>query len=83
MDLVNMHDAKTHFSALIRGVLRGEDIVIAKAGKPLVRLVPYIEEPTVRQGGQLKGMIQISEDFDAPLSNEQLRLFYGEGDKAS
>lgn len=80
MDIVNMHDAKTHFSSLIRGVLHGKDIVIAKAGKPLVRLVPYTEEESVRHGGQLKGMIEISEDFDAPLPDDYLKLFYGEGD---
>ena len=76
--LVNIHDAKTHFSKLINQVLNGEDIVIARGGKPLVRLIPYFSEGESRNGGQFKGLIEISDDFNAPLPQDTLKLFYGE-----
>ncbi len=75
--LINIYDAKTRFSKLINQALKGDEIIIARDGKPLVRLVPYTEEPQVRKGGQLKGLMQISEDFDAPLPDDLLKLFYG------
>ena len=76
---VNIHDAKTNFSKLINKALQGDDIIIAKDGKPLIRLVPYMEETGKRQGGQLRGLIQISDDFDAPLPDDFLKLFYQDG----
>jgi len=76
--LVNIHDAKTHFSKLINQVLSGDDIIIARGGKPLVRLVPYTKDEEIRHGGQFRGVIQISEDFDEPLPDDVLRLFYGD-----
>ncbi len=76
--LVNIHDAKTHFSKFINQALKGDEVIIAKDGKPLIRLVPYVAETEVRRGGQFKGVIQISEDFDAPLPNEILKSFYGD-----
>lgn len=75
---VNIHDAKTHFSKLINQVLTGEDVIIARDGKPLVRLVPYTKDVKVRRGGQFKGLIEISEDFDAPMPDELLKQFYGD-----
>jgi prevent-host-death family protein len=74
--LVNIHDAKTHFSKFINQALKGEEIIIARDGKPLIRLVPYVAEPEIRRGGQFKGLIQISDDFDAPLPKDILKLFY-------
>ena len=76
--LVNIHDAKTHFSKFINQALKGDEVIIARGGKPLVRLVPYTDEPQIRRGGQFKGLIQISDDFDAPLPEEILRHFYGD-----
>lgn len=76
--LINIHDAKTHFSKLINQALKGEEIIIARDGKPLIRLMPYNQEPLVRKGGQLKGLITISDDFDAPLPDELLKQFYGD-----
>jgi prevent-host-death family protein len=76
--LVNIHDAKTRFSKLINQVLKGDDIIIARDGKPLIRLVPYVEEPQIRKGGQFKGIIHISDDFDSPLPDDLLKHFYGE-----
>jgi prevent-host-death family protein len=75
MATVNLHAAKTHLSRLVDKAMAGEDVVIAKAGKPMVRLVP-IETKSRRTGfGTLKGKIRISDDFDAPLPDEVLRGF--------
>jgi prevent-host-death family protein len=76
--LVNIHDAKTHFSKLINQVLNGEEIVIARGGKPLVRLTPYSNETEYRHGGQFKGLIEVSDDFNEPLPEDILKLFHGE-----
>jgi len=78
MTMVNIHEAKTHFSKLINDVLEGKIVVIAKSGVPLVQLMPYTKEIQPRQGGQLKGLLEISQDFDAPLSEDVLKSFYGE-----
>ena len=72
---VNLHAAKTSLSRLVDEAMAGQDIVIAKAGRPMVRLVPVIRE-TRRQGfGADKGKIQVSDDFDAPLPPDVLRSF--------
>ena len=75
MKTVNLHAAKTHLSRLVDEAAAGQEVVIAKAGKPMVRLVPVV--PTRRRTGygDLKGRIRISDDFDAPLPDEILRLF--------
>ena len=64
MQTVNMHQAKSQLSALVRSVLEGEEVVIAKAGQPLVRLVPYQGRKTPRRPGRLKGLIRMSPGFD-------------------
>lgn len=73
---VNVHEAKTHFSKLLERVAKGEEIVIAKAGKPVARLVP-INQPPPRKFGTLRGMVTIPEDFDAP-DPEIEAMFEGE-----
>jgi prevent-host-death family protein len=78
MQTVNIHEAKTHLSRLVEQAAAGDEIVIAKAGRPLARLVafrPAVEEP--RKLGRLKGQIAIPDDFDAPLPEELLRSFEG------
>jgi len=68
LDTVNVHEAKTHLSRLLERVERGEEIVIARSGKPVARLVPV--EPSLagkRPIGLYKGQIWMSEDFDEPL----------------
>ena len=68
MTIFNIHDAKTHFSKLLERVLSGEEVVIAKAGKPVARLMPYTANDTApRQPGKDKGKVVIQPDFDAPL----------------
>ncbi len=61
---VNMHEAKTHLSRLVARAAAGEEIVIAKAGEPLARLVAYEPRRGPRQFGQMTGKIWIAEDFD-------------------
>ena len=74
---VNIHAAKTHFSRLVERAAKGEEIIIAKAGKPVARLMPLAVPVRRRRPGLLKGKIKIAEDFDAPLPEEILRLFEG------
>ncbi len=74
LDEVNVHDAKTHLSRLLRRVAAGEEIVIARAGVPVARLVP-VEERRKRVFGIDKGVFQVPDDFDAPLPDEVLRTF--------
>jgi prevent-host-death family protein len=70
MDPVNIHDAKTHFSRLIERVLLGEEIVIAKAGRPVAKLVPITPEANDRRPGSAKGTFVVPPDFDAPLPDD-------------
>ena len=69
MTIFNIHDAKTHFSKLLERVLSGEEVVIAKAGKPVARLTPF-ETAVIapRKPGKDKGKVVIHPDFDVPLS---------------
>ncbi|HEX16681.1 MAG TPA: type II toxin-antitoxin system prevent-host-death family antitoxin [Deltaproteobacteria bacterium] len=76
MRIVNMHEAKTHLSKLVEDALSGEEIILAKAGKPLVRLVPYEGRPKPRTPGRLKGRIRIAPDFDE-TPEEILSAFEG------
>lgn len=64
-DTVNVHDAKTHLSRLLERAESGEEIVIARAGKPVARLVPYGSERPKRVFGRLRGQVVIHGDFDA------------------
>ena len=72
---VNIHEAKTHLSRLLERVASGEEIVIAKAGKPVARLVPYRVRGGKRILGRDAGVITIAEDFDAELPDQVLELF--------
>ncbi len=62
--MVNIHDAKTHLSRLVERAAAGEEIVIAKAGRPMAVLVPYGPRATPRRPGALRGQIRIADDFD-------------------
>jgi prevent-host-death family protein len=74
MKPVNIHEAKTHFSRLVERAERGEEIVIARAGRPVVRLVP-IDQRRGRTLGGDRGSVVIADDFDAPLPPEMLSTF--------
>lgn len=74
---VNVYEAKTQFSWLVREAAEGEEIIIAKAGKPVARLVPYAPVRKPRRPGGSAGRIKIAKDFDAPLPPEILAGFLG------
>jgi prevent-host-death family protein len=74
MAQVSIHEAKTHLSRLLRQVTAGEEIVIAKAGRPIARLVP-VEPQRRRVLGRDAGLFEVPEDFDAPLPEEVLADF--------
>ena len=70
METVNIHEAKTHLSRLIERILLGEEIIIAKAGNPIARLVPYTPpKRRIVPPGAMKGEIWIADDFDAPVND--------------
>ena len=75
---VNLHDAKTHLSHYVDQALAGEEVVIARAGKPLVRLVPLETQPVPRLGGFLRGQAVISADLKADFAAEIEEMFYGD-----
>ncbi|TWB22010.1 prevent-host-death family protein [Nitrospirillum amazonense] len=74
-DPVNLYDAKTHLSQLVERAAAGEEIIIAKAGRPMARLVPLEALEGPRVPGLWKGEIEIGPDFDAPLPDEIARAF--------
>jgi prevent-host-death family protein len=74
-DPVNMHEAKTDLSRLVERALAGEDVVIARAGVPVVRLVP-VTQTGKRKLGQWRGKVRLAEDFDAPLPDTELAEWF-------
>lgn len=74
MRSVNIHEAKTHLSRLLEKVSKGGEVLIAKAGKPLARLVPAGPRRK-RRLGALEGRFKVPGDFDAPLDEETLKTF--------
>ena len=86
MKTFNIHEAKTQFSRLLAAVEKGEEVVIARAGKPVAKVVPLSggkisgkrANPIVRKAGTLKGKIRIADDFDAPLPDDILESFYSD-----
>jgi prevent-host-death family protein len=75
MATVNIHEAKTHFSKLVDRVLQGEEVVIAKAGRPVARLVPLPPKVPRRTPGSARGLVEVGPDFDAPLPDEIRHAF--------
>ena len=76
MRQVNIHEAKTHLSRLIEAVERGEEIIIARSGKPVARLCPPRKRHAPRRPGSLKGKIRMAPDFDR-TPEEALVAYYG------
>ena len=72
---VNVHEAQTHLSRLLKRVAAGEEILISKAGTPMAKLMPISKPQANRVPGLDKGVIQIPDDFDAPLPDDVLELF--------
>lgn len=79
---VNVHEAKTNFSKLLQRVALGEEVIIAKAGVPVAKLVPASTAQGKRPLGFLKGEIWMADDFDAPLPPDILAGFLGEDEPA-
>ena len=77
MKTVNIHEAKTQLSRLLARVERGEEIVIARAGRPVARLLPFAPKGAPRQLGHDHGIVVIAPDFDAPLPPDVLGDFEG------
>jgi len=75
---VNVHEAKTQLSRLLRRVAEGEEVTIARAGVPVAKLVAVPPAKRLRPLGAMEGQIFIADDFDAPLPDDLLALFYGE-----
>lgn len=80
MNTVNMHEAKTHLSKLVAKAAEGEPFIIAKAGKPLVKVVAIdTPEPKVmKRIGFMKGQFKVPDDFDTMYQDEIIALFEGE-----
>ena len=76
---VNMHEAKSTLSQLVERALRGEEVVIGRAGRPLVKLVPVASTGEVRRPGRWKGRVWMARDFDA-LPDDILDAFEGKSD---
>lgn len=76
---INVYQAKTQLSALIESALAGNEIIIARSGKPVVRLVPYTQQMNDRQPGQLKGKIQLPNDFDS--ESKEINALFSEDTK--
>ena len=75
--VVNLHPAKTQLSKLVDRAAAGEDILIARAGKPVARLTALARPRPARKPGLLKGKLRISSDFDQPLPADVIAAFYG------
>ena len=75
MTKVNLYEAKTNLSELVERAAAGEEIVIAKAGKPRARLVPVGKVARKRRPGRARGRIRIAADFDAPLPDDIAEAF--------
>lgn len=73
--MVSVYEAKTHFSQLIMRVMSGEEIVVSRAGRPVVRIVPYEGIKSRRVLGQDEDAVKMSADFDAPLPEDILAGF--------
>lgn len=77
MPTVSIRQAKKHLCQLVDLAAGGEEIIIAKAGKPVARLVPYVIKGAVRRPGTMRGKIRIKKNFDAPLPKTLLDSFEG------
>lgn len=73
--IVNVHEAKTQLSRLLLRIDQGEEVIIARAGKPVARLVPFAARPARRMAGSARGQVWIAPDFNAPLPDEVLAAF--------
>jgi prevent-host-death family protein len=78
MKTINIHEAKTHLSQLVDAAAKGEPFIIAKAGKPMVKVVPVDAPATPRRLGFMRGAFTVPDDFDTMDQEEIEKLFYGD-----
>jgi prevent-host-death family protein len=79
METINIHKAKTHLSRLVEKAAKGESFIIAKAGKPMVKVVPLDveEKPKPQRLGFMRGEFKVPDDFDTMCADEIEQMFYG------
>jgi prevent-host-death family protein len=80
VNIINIHEAKTHLSKLVEEAAKGEPFIIAKAGKPMVKVVA-LDAPTgkkIRRLDFMKGQFSVPDDFDTMMKDEIEKMFYGE-----
>jgi prevent-host-death family protein len=77
METVSIYDAKTRFSQLVDKAAGGEDVIVSRHGKAIVRITRLAEAPGTVRYGLLKGKVTFADDFDAPLPEEVLAGFQG------
>lgn len=83
MEIINIHEAKTHLSQLIASIEEGNEIIIGRAGKPVAKLIPYAAIPPKRTlGGSWEGKIWVADDFDV-LPEEFIQIFEGDDEATS
>jgi prevent-host-death family protein len=75
---VNIHEAKTHFSKLLERVALGEEVIIAKAGTPVAKLIPFDQEPKPRIFGSARGEFTVPDDFNRPDAEIEALFYEGE-----
>ncbi len=80
METINLYDAKSNLSRLVDRAAGGEEIIIAKAGRPLARLVPLAKRTEPRPLGLFRGQATMGDDFDAPLPAAMAAGFRGESE---
>jgi prevent-host-death family protein len=74
---VNIREARTHLSRLLKRVAAGEEVIIARAGVPIAKLVAIKARTKIRPLGMGRGQVWVADDFDAPLPDDLLKEFYG------
>ena len=75
--VVNIHQAKTHLSRIVDEAAAGREVIIAKAGRKVARLVPIEQQPRPKKLGGLKGRIKVPNDFNMPLDSSVIAAFEG------
>jgi prevent-host-death family protein len=82
MNIINIHEAKTHLSRLVEEAAKGEPFIIAKAGRPMVQVTAIEQAPgkTTQRIGFMEGQFDVPDDFDTMFQDEIEKMFYGEED---
>ena len=75
--IVNIHEAKTHLSRIVDQAAAGQEVIIAKAGRQVAKLVPLSSRPKPKKLGGLQGRIHVPDDFNAPLGDDVIVSFEG------